>query len=948
LVNFWWDWVVFGFFGFAFAALALLSLDPLQHRLTSPEPPSYYGLLTEAFRLGQLHVPVEIDPKLLALENPYAGPQGATRPHDMSFYDGKLYLYYGPAPVVLLYLPWRLITGEFLAESAGSMILLSIGFAAAAFWITRVKRIHFPSLSPAWLALALATLLTSGPILEALANKTFYGVPIHGGFACLMVALVATTEALRTSRLVVQLCWLAFASTAWGMAVASRPIYVLSLLGLGVAALWLARQATGDRRSATRRILSAAVLPAALIGLALMTYNYLRFDSPIDFGIRFSLATEDLREKRLVGTEFIAKNIDLYLFRSGQYFRYAPFFFTAEQAVGVLKYLPILWLLVALPVTWCLRPFRQRGWVLGPAVALFASVATLSILCLFFGGEARYLLDFTPPALLAALAVMLAAAHALSRRSRTHWATAGRMGLFLLAGFGSLHGISAGLMALPDSPARSRVLMFLNQPIAWWEQRGEPVHGPLVLNVQFPAGRSGHTEPLVVTGGLGGNGDLVTVTYGENNTLRFGYFHLGVGGPTSLPVTIDPTRTYHLEIHAGGLQPPLNHPLFATWAPELISRLRRQLLIKLDDQTVLRGNAHSYPSTPGLVRIGRNNLAADVTVPRFTGKILQSSRLGVTPPLVPAWGQGDGQIELTVMLPARPTVGGTPLVATGRPGEGDLILAEVLPGPQVRFGHDSWGTGLAWTDAVAFDPTQPQKIHVELGSLYTPSNRAPGETIPGRWLVALNGQIIFARPRPFHTPVAHEIELGYNAVGSSAAMPGFIGTLLDVRRVPPLTDTLNATDTWGALRLTVRFPANHTGRSEPLLVTGSPGRADIIYVQYGDGQVRFGHDHWGVGAALGDWTPLDFAQPHIIEIDSASLHPEPVLENQVPAPRRPTVAYLNGREVLRSPYLAYPGKPTEVEIGANTIGATSAAMEFNGEIRAQERAQSRPTPNAAP
>ena len=73
--------------------------------LTSPLPPSYYGLLTEALVAGQVHLKLIPDPKLLRLADPYAGPQGTSRPHDMSFYRGKFYLYYGITPAIVLMVP---------------------------------------------------------------------------------------------------------------------------------------------------------------------------------------------------------------------------------------------------------------------------------------------------------------------------------------------------------------------------------------------------------------------------------------------------------------------------------------------------------------------------------------------------------------------------------------------------------------------------------------------------------------------------------------------------------------------------------------------------------------------------------------------------------------------------------------------------------------------------
>lgn len=79
--------------------------------LTTRQPPSYYGLLTEALAAGEVHLKLIPDPKFLRLADPYAGPQATSRPHDMSFYRGKFYHYYGITPAVELMLPWHLLTG---------------------------------------------------------------------------------------------------------------------------------------------------------------------------------------------------------------------------------------------------------------------------------------------------------------------------------------------------------------------------------------------------------------------------------------------------------------------------------------------------------------------------------------------------------------------------------------------------------------------------------------------------------------------------------------------------------------------------------------------------------------------------------------------------------------------------------------------------------------------
>ena len=68
----------------------------------------YYNLQADAFLHGRLWVDVPIDPKLLTAKNPYTlnGVRGIP---DGSFYQGRYYLSWGPAPAVTTFLPPRLV-----------------------------------------------------------------------------------------------------------------------------------------------------------------------------------------------------------------------------------------------------------------------------------------------------------------------------------------------------------------------------------------------------------------------------------------------------------------------------------------------------------------------------------------------------------------------------------------------------------------------------------------------------------------------------------------------------------------------------------------------------------------------------------------------------------------------------------------------------------------------
>jgi hypothetical protein len=93
---------------------------------------SYYNLLVEGFRAGQLNVKKDVPPGLAQLADPYTAT--ALRPHgvmDLSYYRGKLYLYFGVTPAVVLFWPYVALTGQYLFYRQAVTIFCAIGFLAS-------------------------------------------------------------------------------------------------------------------------------------------------------------------------------------------------------------------------------------------------------------------------------------------------------------------------------------------------------------------------------------------------------------------------------------------------------------------------------------------------------------------------------------------------------------------------------------------------------------------------------------------------------------------------------------------------------------------------------------------------------------------------------------------------------------------------------------------------
>ncbi len=919
----------------------------LRGSLTSASPPSYYGLLTEALTAGQVHLKLIPDPKLLRLADPYAGPQGTERPHDMSFYRGKFYLYYGITPALVLMVPWHILTGSYLTETATSATLCYAGFLLAAFWLLRIRRRHFSSVHLGWTLLCLAVLGLGSPIYFLGNNPTFYAVPIAGAFFCLMLTGIFVDRTARALTPDNALVWLGAASLSSGLAIGARPNYVLGLLLLLVPAvlLWKKSNPPPRRNAAFWRIAAAAILPAALVGSGLAFYNHLRFGDVAEFGIRYSLSTVDVGTLRLMGFEFYPKNLWIYLFQPADFIRYFPFLHSDYRPIGVLTHLTLAGAALLLPLSWLSRRLRHDpAWLVTGLFWLGAAISNLAILCLFFGGVDRYLVDFAPPALLVACALVLAGVYVTQR-----WATAprllGQTALAALAGWTLLNGFSFALSQRVSSPLLTFVEKSANRAVATLEQFGAPTHGPIELKLRFPTNATGRREPLLTTGMLARTGDIVYVRYSDPQHIQFGFFHRGAGGPLSPPIPIDYAAEHTLTIHLGSLYPPRQHPLFETWTETQVNKARRRLEVILNGQTVLQASVNVYDSTPEGVHIGANRLAPDVSRPQFTGQVLASRRLGARSPAPPAvWPTGP--VRLTLKLPPAPGGAAVPLVSTGQKGSGDLLSLQVMENGRARFIHDCWSSPDFTSAAFPIADRAEHIVEIEMGSLYAADDPAVAPHLRRRLAVWFDGQLVVDMERPFNAATPESVEFGFNAIGASSAAGMFTGTLVKTERIPSRISTVSAEEVWGPVAITARFPTDATGRKEPLLTTGTLGAADIVFVHYLDAtRVQFGLDHWSVGLSLGPVIEIDPAKPQEITFTLGSLFPpanhpawtgSPGEAQRASRARRVEVR-LGDRVALSFEHTAYDSLPNQVVVGRNDLGASSCERLFSGEILGQKR-----------
>ena len=405
---------------------------------------TYYNLLVQGFRAGQLSLKKEVPSGLAQLADPYNPAANALYRlapywmHDLSYYKGRLYLYFGVTPALILFWPFVALTGHYLFHREAVAIFCAIGFLASVGLLRALWRRYFAEVSigvVAACALALG-LATGVPVL--LSRSEVYEVAISCGYMLTMLALGAIWCALHEPE---RRCrWLAAASVAYGLAVGARP----SLLFGAVILLVPVAQAWRERRQ-TWALLMAAAGPIVLIGLGLMLYNALRFDNPLEFGQRYQLAGDRQDTMQHFSLHYLWFNFRVYFLEPARWSSRFPF--VSEIAVpplpagsgrveapfGVLTNIPLVWLALAVPLAWRsrsteVRPILRRFLV---GVALLFGICALTM-GLYYIACFRYETEFAPTLVLLAVIGVLSLERVLT--DRRVWRRVLRWGWSVLLG----------------------------------------------------------------------------------------------------------------------------------------------------------------------------------------------------------------------------------------------------------------------------------------------------------------------------------------------------------------------------------------------------------------------------------------------------------------------------------------------------------------------------------
>ncbi len=329
-----------------------------------------YDMLASSLSEGRLDIDYGGAEILNSLDNPYDTAarkaafkgKGIVEPWDVSFFEGKFYVYFGVLPAVLFYMPARLITGNEFPNFMGVVIFSWLLIAMVFLLYKKIIDMYFKNTPFIMYILLCETTLFTGGIFYLLKRPDFYSIPVMGGVAFVTAGLYFWVSAVEKD----ELSWWKLCVGSLFMALVSmlRPnllFFAAAAFVIFFKSVFKDRELLGVNSHLTGKKYAALIntaafcLPFVIVGVTVMVYNYMRFSSPFDFGSAYNLTTSDMT-KRVFSLDRWGLGVFEYLFRLPNFGPVFPWLkttpfetiyvgFTSREVMygGLFAVCPLLW-----------------------------------------------------------------------------------------------------------------------------------------------------------------------------------------------------------------------------------------------------------------------------------------------------------------------------------------------------------------------------------------------------------------------------------------------------------------------------------------------------------------------------------------------------------------------------------------------------------------------------
>ncbi|MBE6751736.1 MAG: hypothetical protein E7556_04340 [Ruminococcaceae bacterium] len=245
----------------------------------------------------------DVPDSLKELSNPYDTTLRAIKSEqtgdkyrwDVAYFNGHYYVYFGVVPLILMYLPFRVITSSPFPTAVG-IIIFAILFTIGVYkLITLIAEKKFKNLTVRDVLLIFITTVISCGLIFLVKRPDFYSIPIITGMTFSVFGIYnwiygLYNEKNRNLRFFI-------GSLCMALVAGCRP-QMLLLTFLAIP-LFFKKYLTDKEIKTKKGILELVLLlsPYVVVAAGLMYYNFIRFSSPFDFGSNYQLTTNDVTNR---------------------------------------------------------------------------------------------------------------------------------------------------------------------------------------------------------------------------------------------------------------------------------------------------------------------------------------------------------------------------------------------------------------------------------------------------------------------------------------------------------------------------------------------------------------------------------------------------------------------------------------------------------------------------
>ena len=345
--------------------------------------------------------------KLEELENPYDSIERGKIERDKdyiwdaAYYNKQYYVYFGVLPAILIMVPYYLITKKLMYSATVTLIFSLVSVPVLDFLVRKIFEKYFKELPFKYMALSSVMMIVGTSLIWINVAPRFYELVTVAGFFFAILGFLLIFDCEKEDKILYRKIF--FGSLSLALSVACRPTYIFISFLVVPILLRIFIKNLKDRKNIVKNILVVAI-PYIVIAGFIMRYNYLRFGSPFEFGEKYQLTVNNMKELsvRLINlpTGIFCNLFGLptfqavfpFLHSNGNIIDTFSYFYVEDMPGGVFFLAPIAFFCFG--IVWLWKNSQNKTLKEFITSLLVIALLMVSFISIKAGSTGRYLLDF--------------------------------------------------------------------------------------------------------------------------------------------------------------------------------------------------------------------------------------------------------------------------------------------------------------------------------------------------------------------------------------------------------------------------------------------------------------------------------------------------------------------------------------------------------------------------